>query len=108
MNKYELICKIAESSGLTKVAAEKTLNSTLEAITKALTKDESISLIGFGSFSVVKRAARSGRNPHTGEEIKIAEKKVVKFKVGQKLKDSVCTKVKAKSGCGCKTAKAKK
>lgn len=107
MNKYELICRIAESSGITKVAAEKTLNSTLDAITNALTKDEVVSLVGFGAFSVANRAARIARNPHTGEEIPIAEKKVVKFKVGKKLKDSVCIKGKAKTGCGCKASKAK-
>ena len=101
MNKTELVSKIAEASDLTKVAAEKTLNSVLDVIATALANDESISLIGFGSFSVVKRAARVGRNPQTGKEIKIAEKKVVKFKVGKKLKDSVCIKVKVKAGCGC-------
>lgn len=108
MNKAELVSKIAETSNLSKAAAEKTLNSTLEVITQALANDESISLIGFGSFSVTQRAARTGRNPQTGKEIKIAEKKVVKFKPGQKLKDSVCVKVKGKSGCGCgcKTGKA--
>lgn len=108
MNKAELVSKIAEASDLTKVAAEKTLNSVLDVIATALANDESISLIGFGSFSVTKRAARTGRNPQTGKEMKIAEKKVVKFKVGKKLKDSVCGQVKAGCGCGCKTAKAKK
>ncbi len=110
MNKAELVSKIAEASNLTKAAAEKTLNSTLDVIAKALANDESISLIGFGSFSVTQRAARTERNPQTGKEIKISEKKVVKFKPGQKLKDSVCVKVKAKGGCGCgcKTTKAKK
>ena len=102
MNKYELICKIAESSGTTKAAAEKTLNSTLDAITRALSQNDIVSLVGFGSFSVAKRAARIARNPHTGEEIPIAAKKVVKFKVGKKLKDSVCIKGKAKNACGCK------
>jgi DNA-binding protein HU-beta len=107
MNKAELVSKIAEASDLTKAAAEKTLNCTLDVIAKALANDENISLIGFGSFSVAQRAARTGRNPQTGKEIKIAEKKVVKFKPGQKLKDSVCVKVKAKGdcGCGCKTTK---
>ncbi|MCX5874970.1 MAG: HU family DNA-binding protein [Deltaproteobacteria bacterium] len=107
MNKSEFVSKIAEASDLTKVAAEKTLNSVLDVISTALANEESVNLIGFGSFSVTQRAARIGRNPQTGKEMKIAEKKVVKFKVGKKLKDSVCIKVKAKGGCGCgcKTAK---
>lgn len=108
MNKYELICQIAKSSGLTKAAAERTLNVTLETITQALAKEECISLIGFGAFSVSKRAATIGRNPRTGSEIKIAEKKIVKFKVGKKLKDAVCLngkKIKAQCGCGGKTSR---
>jgi len=108
MNKAELVSKVAESAGLTKVAAEKTLKSVLDVITKALANDESVTLIGFGSFSVVTRAARIGRNPQTGKEIKIAERKVVKFNVGKNLKESVCVKPKAGCGCACKTGKAKK
>jgi len=100
MNKTEFVTKISKASGLTKSAAEETLSSVLEVITQTLTNDESISLAGFGSFSVTKRAARTGRNPQSGEEIKISEKKVVKFKPGQKLKDSVCHKVRAKGGRG--------
>ncbi len=108
MNKAELVSKVAESAGLTKVAADKTLKSVLDVITKALANDESITLIGFGSFSVATRAARIGRNPQTGKEIKIAERKVVKFNVGKNLKESVCVKPKAGCGCACKTVKAKK
>jgi len=110
MNKSEFVSKVAESAGLTKVAAEKALKSVLDVIAKALANDESVTLVGFGSFSVNTRAARTGRNPQTGKEMKIAEKKVVKFKVGKKLKDSVCVKDKAMTGCGCgcKTGKAKK
>ncbi len=108
MNKAELVSKVAESAGLTKVAADKTLKSVLDVITKALANDESITLIGFGSFSVATRAARTGRNPQTGKEIKIAERKVVKFNVGKNLKESVCVKPKAGCGCACKTVKAKK
>ena len=100
MNKSEFVIKISKASGLTKGAAEKTLSSVLDVIATALANDESINLVGFGSFSVTKRAARTGRNPQTGEEIKIAEKKVVKFKPGQKLKDLVCHKVRAKVGRG--------
>ncbi|MBU0663082.1 MAG: HU family DNA-binding protein [Proteobacteria bacterium] len=106
MNKSELVSKVAESAGLTKVAAEKALKSVLDVIAKALANDESVTLVGFGSFSVTTRAARTVRNPQTGKEMKIAEKKVVKFKVGKTLKDSVC--IKQVAGCGCKTAKAKK
>ena len=108
MNKAELVSKVAESAGLTKVAAEKTLKSVLGVITKALANDESVTLIGFGSFSVATRAARTGRNPQTGKEIKIAERKVVKFNVGKNLKESVCVNPKAGCGCACKTVKAKK
>ena len=108
MNKSELVSKVAESAGLTKVAAEKTLKSVLDVIGKALANDETVTLIGFGSFSVTTRAARTGRNPQTGKEIKIAEKKVVKFSAGKNLKESVDVKPKAGCGCGCKTGKAKK
>jgi DNA-binding protein HU-beta len=108
MNKSELVSQVAESTGLTKVAAEKALKSVLEVIAKALANDETVTLIGFGSFSVTTRAARTGRNPQTGKEIQIAEKKVVKFNVGKNLKESVCAKPKAGCGCGCKTGKAKK
>jgi DNA-binding protein HU-beta len=110
MNKSELVSKVAESTGFTKVATEKTLKSVLDVIGKALANDEGVTLIGFGSFSVATRAARTGRNPQTGKEIKIAEKKVVKFSVGKNLKDSVCIKPKGKAGCGCgcKPTKAKK
>ncbi|MDD3813635.1 MAG: HU family DNA-binding protein [Desulfocapsaceae bacterium] len=108
MNKSELVSKVAESAGLTKVAAEKALKSVLDVIAKALANNENVTLVGFGSFSVTTRAARTVRNPQTGKEMKIAEKKVVKFKVGKTLKDSVCIKEAAGCGCGCKTAKAKK
>jgi DNA-binding protein HU-beta len=109
MNKAELVSQIAESAGLTKIEAEKGLKSLLEAIGTALAKDETVTLVGFGSFSVTTRAARTGRNPQTGKEIQIAEKKVVKFNVGKNLKESVCA-IKTKAGCGCgsKAGKAKK
>ncbi|MBV5341488.1 MAG: HU family DNA-binding protein, partial [Deltaproteobacteria bacterium] len=79
MNKAELVTQVAESAGLTKIEAEKSLKSMLEAIATALAKEETVTLIGFGSFSVTTRAARTGRNPQTGKEIQIGEKKVVKF-----------------------------
>lgn len=108
MNKTELVNNVAESAGLTKVEAEKVVKSVLGSIAKALANDESVTLIGFGSFSVSTRTARTGRNPQTGKEIQIAEKKVVKFRPGKKLTDSICIKEKAGCGCGCKVGKAKK
>jgi DNA-binding protein HU-beta len=89
MNKAELIEAIANGSKLTKADAGRALDSTIEAVGKALKKGDRISLVGFGSFSVAKRAARIGRNPQTGKEIKIAAKKVVKFKAGTELAGNV-------------------
>lgn len=89
MNKAELIDAIASGSKLTKADAGRALDSTIEAIHKALKKGDRIGLVGFGSFSVAKRAARLGRNPQTGKEIKIAAKKVVKFKAGSDLAGTV-------------------
>jgi len=89
MNKAELIEAIATGAKLTKADAGRALDSTIEAVGKALKKGDRISLVGFGSFSVTKRAARTGRNPQTGKEIKIAAKKVVKFKAGTDLSASV-------------------
>jgi DNA-binding protein HU-beta len=86
MNKGELVSAIAEKSGLSKVASEKALNGIMSAIKGSLKKGQKVGLVGYGSFNVVKRAARTGRNPQTGKEIKIAAKKVVKFKPGAKLK----------------------
>jgi DNA-binding protein HU-beta len=85
MNKGELITAIAAKSGLSKAASEKALNSMISAITGSLKKGNRVGLVGFGSFSVSKRAARKGRNPQTGKEITIAAKKVVKFKPGADL-----------------------
>jgi len=89
MNKAELIDAIASTAKLTKADAAKALDATIDAISKALKKGEKVQLIGFGSFSVVKRNARTGRNPQTGQEIKIPAKKVVKFKPGSELANSV-------------------
>ena len=85
MNKAELIEAIANGAKLTKADAGRALDATIEAVSKGLKKGDRISLVGFGSFSVAKRAARLGRNPQTGKEIKIAAKKVVKFKAGAEL-----------------------
>ena len=89
MNKAELIEAIANGAKLTKAEAGRALDATIEAVSKGLKKGDRISLVGFGSFSVAKRAARLGRNPQTGKEIKIAAKKVVKFKAGTELAGNV-------------------
>ena len=89
MNKQDLVSAIAAESGLTKVDAEKALNATVNAISSALAKGESTQLVGFGTFSVSDRAARVGRNPQTGKELKIAAKKVAKFKPGSALATSL-------------------
>jgi DNA-binding protein HU-beta len=85
MNKGELISAIADKSGLTKAASEKALNAMIKAVSTSLKKGKRVGLVGFGSFSVSQRAARIGRNPQTGKEIKIPAKKVVKFKPGSDL-----------------------
>ncbi len=89
MNKSELIDAIAESADLPKAAAGRALDATLEAVTKALTKGESVALVGFGTFTVKERAARDGRNPQTGATIKIAAATLPAFKPGKSLKDAV-------------------
>ena len=94
MNKAELIDAIASSSKLTKADAGRALDSTIEAIHKALKKGDRIGLVGFGSFAVAKRAARIGRNPQTGKEIKIAAKTVAQFKAGKALSEAVNKKKK--------------
>lgn len=89
MNKTELINTIADSAELTKADAGRALQGFMQVVTESLAQGEKISLIGFGSFSVVNRAARSCQNPQTGKKMKIAAKKVVKFKVGKQLADAV-------------------
>ena len=89
MNKAELIDAMAAESKLTKVDAKKALDAFISATTKSLKKGDRVALVGFGSFSIAKRAARKGRNPQTGKEIKIAAKKVVKFKAGNDLAGKV-------------------
>ena len=85
MNKAQLIDAIAHEAKLTKADAKKSLDALVKATTTALKKGDRVALVGFGSFSVAKRSARTGRNPQTGKEIKIAAKKVVKFKAGSDL-----------------------
>ncbi len=89
MNKSDLINKIADDAKLTKVQAQAALNSFLDASADTLKKGDKVILVGFGTFSVASRAARTGRNPQTGKEIKIAAKKVVKFKPGSELSSSI-------------------
>jgi len=89
MNKAELIEAIASKADLTKADAKKALDAFIESTTKSLKKGDRVALVGFGSFSVAKRAARTGRNPKTGQEMQIPAKKVVKFKPGADLADSV-------------------
>jgi DNA-binding protein HU-beta len=85
MNKAELIAKIADDAGITKSQANEALDSFVEAVTKTLKGNGKVTLVGFGTFSVSKRAARNGRNPQTGAVIKIKAKKVAKFKAGKEL-----------------------
>ena len=89
MNKTELIDSMAAKTGLTKKNAEAALNAFVETVSEELTKGEKVSLVGFGTFEVSERAERTGRNPQTGETMKIAASKAPKFKAGKALKDQV-------------------
>ncbi|MDR2928086.1 MAG: HU family DNA-binding protein [Cytophagaceae bacterium] len=89
MNKAQLIDAMAAESGLTKVDAKKALDAFVKVTGEALKGGDRLGLVGFGSFSVAERGARTGRNPQTGKEIQISAKKVVKFKPGSELNDSV-------------------
>jgi DNA-binding protein HU-beta len=89
MTKADLVSKIADKAGLTKSGSEKALNAFLEAVQDTLVKEGKLTLTGFGTFAVEQRKARNGRNPRTGEEIKIPACKVVKFRPGKILKDAV-------------------
>ena len=95
MNKSDLIDKIAAGAGLTKVQAEKAVNSFIAETTAALKAGDKLTLVGFGTFSAVARAARTGRNPQTGKAIKIAAKTNGKFTPGKALKDLTAKPVKA-------------
>jgi len=85
MNKGELVSKISDDTGLSKTQANIALNSFVEAVTKALKSGDKVTLVGFGTFSVSKRNARTGRNPKTGAAIKVKAKKVARFKAGKEL-----------------------
>ena len=89
MNKTDLINNMAENAGITKASAKKALDGLLIDIEGSLQKGNRVSLVGFGSWSVTRRAARDGRNPQTGKTIKIKAKNVVKFKAGSDLSSSV-------------------
>jgi len=89
MNKTELIAAVAEQAGLSKKDAEKAVKAFTDVITDELKKGEKIQIVGFGTFEVSERAAREGRNPHTGETMKIEASKAPKFKAGKALKDAV-------------------
>ena len=89
MNKNDLISSVAESSGLTKADAGRAVDGVFESIASALSSGDDVRIVGFGSFSVANRAASTGRNPRTGEEIQIPASKQPKFKAGAPLKDAV-------------------
>ncbi len=89
MNKAELIEAMAEAADISKAAAGRALDGMVDAITDAMKKGDTLSLVGFGTFSVKERAAREGRNPQTGETIKIKASKIPSFKAGKALKDAV-------------------
>ena len=89
MTKQELVTKIAEEANLSKRAAEDALAAFVKAVKESLAKGESVSLVGFGTFSVSERAARKGRNPQTGAEIQIPARKVPVFRAGKGLKEAV-------------------
>lgn len=89
MKKVELVEAVAEMAGLTKTDAAKAVDATFAAITKALKGGDRVPVVGFGTFGVAKRAAREGRNPRTGDTVKIPARNAVTFKAGSALKDSV-------------------
>lgn len=89
MNKSELVDAIADSADISKAAAGRAVDAVVESVTNALKGGDQVTLIGFGTFSVKDRAARTGRNPQTGAEIQIAAAKIPSFKAGKALKDAV-------------------
>ncbi|HFQ14679.1 MAG TPA: HU family DNA-binding protein [Gammaproteobacteria bacterium] len=89
MNKAELIDAVAENADISKASATRAVDTVLESITDTLKKGDQVALVGFGTFSVKERAARTGRNPRTGEPLEIPAAKVPSFKAGKALKDAV-------------------
>ena len=99
MNKQELIESIAASADINKTSAGRALDAMIDSVTDALKEGDSVVLVGFGTFTVRERAARTGRNPQTGDEIQISAAKVPAFKAGKALKDAVnCTRSEPGSG----------
>ena len=89
MNKTDLISSVAESAGITKAAATKAIDTLFDSITESLKQGDEVRLVGFGTFAVAQRAATEGRNPRTGEKIKIPASRQAKFRPGKALKDSI-------------------
>ncbi len=89
MNRQELVAVMAENAGITKKDADAALKAFIDSVGDALKKDDKVQLVGFGTFEVAKRAAREGKNPQTGEKIKIKASKAPKFKAGKALKDAL-------------------
>ena len=89
MNKTEFVAAVAEEAKLSKKDAQEAVNAFITVVTKALKKNDKVQLVGFGTFEVAKRAARTGRNPQTGKEMKIKASKAPKFKAGKALKDAL-------------------
>ena len=89
MNKAELVAAIAENADITRKDAEKAVKAFVDVVTEELKKGEKVQVVGFGTFEVVERAAREGRNPHTGEPMPIAASRAPKFKAGKVLKDAL-------------------
>ena len=89
MNRADLVTKISKDAEITKRQAEKALTALVDSVQEALSKGDSVTLVGFGTFSVMSRAARKGRNPQTGREIFIPSSKTPKFKAGKSLRESV-------------------
>jgi len=89
VNKAELVEEVANQTGLTKKASRETVDAIISAITDSLAREEKVTLVGFGTFQVMERKARTGRNPQTGDEIQIPPKKVPKFKPGKGLRERV-------------------
>lgn len=92
MNKFELVNAIAKATGLTKADAQRSLDAFIDVVSKSLKKRQSVRLVGFGTFAVSHRKARMGRNPQTGEEIRIPERKVPVFRPGKELKHMVSSR----------------
>ncbi len=92
MNKQDIIAKVAKDTGLKRASAAAVVDSIIDGITKSLKKGDHVSFVGFGTFKISNRKARIGRNPQTGEPIKIPAKRVVKFRLAKSIKDAVLGK----------------